>query len=362
MAVRSSSVAAATVAPETGCCVTPLRNRDVPPSEGTISPKRSAMRRRFEGSLPSHRIALIVATTSRSPQRVLTITPIRNDPSLLRSASGCTVICEPATVITRPMISFMRYALRQHGSLYRNPPNPHFWPRLARSVGFLVKFIRDAYCRELGPTLRKSGKYLVNFCGGNSSSYPGRKTFRDGKFVDHDVGGLEISAAIVISRTRAGLGANCSLLRRYSRKCAGFRGGHSRAPRFFPVPIPSPNSRRIISETMRCRSRSWRAFSNSPALASISRTTRATVTTALRRAGSSSATGWDRISAIWSSDIPNSPLKLLAQRARTPLGMRELGSRLAEVREGDDATVADSGAGLARSADRAARRSISIAL
>jgi len=182
------------------------------------------MRRRFEGSLPSHRIALIVATTSRSPQRVLTITPIRNDPSLLRSASGCTVICEPATVITRPMISFMRYALRQHGSLYRNPPNPHFWPRLARSAGFLVKFIRDAYCRELGPTLRKSSKYLVNFCGGNSSSYPGRKTFRDGKFVDHDVGGLEISAAIVISRTRAGLGANCSLRRRYSRKCAGFRG------------------------------------------------------------------------------------------------------------------------------------------
>jgi hypothetical protein len=52
--------------------------------------------------------------------------------------------------------------------------------------GFVVKFIRDAYRREPGPTLRKSSKYLVNFrrrSGGYSSSYPGRKTFGDGRFI-----------------------------------------------------------------------------------------------------------------------------------------------------------------------------------
>src|SRR6516164_9814824 len=177
IAVRSSSVAAATVAPETGCCVTPLLKCDLPPSEGTISPKKSAMRRRLEGSLPSHWIAPIVAITSRSAQRVLTITPIRNDSSLPRSASGCTVICEPATVITRPMISFMRYGLPRHGSLLG-----HVWP----VGGFVVKFIRDDYRREPGPTLRKSSKYLVNFrrrSGGYSSSYPGRKTLGDGRFI-----------------------------------------------------------------------------------------------------------------------------------------------------------------------------------
>ena len=50
----------------------------------------------------------------------------------------------------------------------------------------MVKFIRDAYRREPGPTLRKSSKYLVNFrrrSGGSSSSYPGGKTFGDGRLV-----------------------------------------------------------------------------------------------------------------------------------------------------------------------------------